>query len=138
MKKSTTISLVLATLLMSVSAITQAQGTGLTRQQVIMDRDTFLSMATWDAFNHMWVLKPGMELPRGVLSRAEVIAMRDKDISMSRWDELNGIWVPLKAPRDMSQLTRDQVEMETARFVMMYRFDENQGAWVSRAVPVKN
>lgn len=132
MKKSFTVPFLLSALLLSVSAFTQAQGTGATRQQIAMERDAFLAMAQWDAFTGMWVLKPGMELPSGVKSRADVIAMRDRDISMSKWDAFTGMWVALKTPRDMSQLTREQVEMETARFVMMHRFDEYQNKWVSR------
>lgn len=36
------------------------------------------------------------------------------------------------APRDMSKLTREQVEAETTRFVKMHRFDESTAAWVAK------
>jgi hypothetical protein len=133
MKRSLrTVSLVLASLLMSVSGLAAAQG--LTREQVKMDRDAFLKTMRWDELTGQWVLKSGMEPPAGVLSRAEVIAMRDKFLTMHSYNEAEG-WVPLKAPRDMSKLSREQVNMETLRFLMMYRFEELTGQWVSKALP---
>lgn len=122
--------LVLAAALSAVAAPVQAQG--LTREQVKMDRDTFLSLMRWDELTGMWVLKSGMEPPKGVLSRAEVIAMRDHFLRMNRYDDIQGSWVPLQAARDMSMLTREQVNMETQRFLMMYRYDESRSEWVSK------
>ena len=59
-------------------AQTAAQGSGATRAQVKMDRDTFLAMARWDEVGSRWVLRDDMPMPAGVASRAEVAAMRDK------------------------------------------------------------
>jgi hypothetical protein len=135
MKHSRTIPLVLAALLLSVSGITQAQaqGPGLTRQQVQMDRETFLSMFRWNESTSDWVLKSGMAPPRGVMTREEVIAMRDKFLSMNYWDETLSEWKPVNGtPRDMSKLSREQVERETVMFLMMHRFDESTSQWVSK------
>ncbi|HEY9109254.1 MAG TPA: hypothetical protein VIN58_21445 [Roseateles sp.] len=123
--------LLLAATLAAFSASGHAQG--LTREQVKMDRDTFLALMRWDELTGMWGLKSGMEPPKGVLSRAEVIEMRDHFLRMNRYDESIGAWVPLTAARDMSTLTREQVNMETVRFLMMYRYDESRSEWVSRA-----
>lgn len=133
MKASTTISIVLASLLMSVAGATHAQG--LTRQEVKMDRDTFLSMFSWNESTSEWVLKDGMAPPKGVKSREEVKAMRDEFLSMNTWDETQSTFVPIKGgkPREMSKLTRDQVKMETAMFLKMYRFDESNSTWVPKA-----
>lgn len=122
--------LVLATALTSLCAPAQAQG--LTREQVKMDRDAFLALMRWDELTGMWVLKSGMEPPKGVMSRAEVIAMRDQFLRMNVYDDTVGTWVPLKAARDMGTLTREQVNMETLRFLMMYRYDEQRSEWVSK------
>lgn len=131
MNRFTLLPLVLAATLAAVAAPTQAQG--LTREQVKMDRDTFLALMRWDEVTGMWVLKSNMEPPKGVLSRSEVIAMRDHFLRMNRYDEGTGTWTPLQAARDMSTLTREQVNMETQRFLMMYRYDESRSEWVSRA-----
>lgn len=117
-------------LLLSLSLGAHAQG--LTREQVKMDRDTFLSMMRWDEPTGMWVLKAGFEPPPGIKTRAEVIQMREEFLRMNRWDEANNSWVPLKAAREMSTLTREQVNMETVRFNMMYRWDERTSEWVQR------
>jgi len=130
MKRLFLLPIVLATALASISLPGQAQG--LTREQVQMDRDAFLALMRWDELTGMWVLKPGMEPPKGVMSRAEVIAMRDEFLRMNRYDDTVGSWVPLKAPRDMSTLTREEVNRETLRFLMMYRYDESRNDWVSK------
>ncbi len=131
MKRLSLLPLLLAATLAGSSLPGHAQA--LTRQQVQMDRDAFLALMRWDELTGMWVLKSGMEPPKGVTSRAEVLAMRDQFLSMNVYDDTVGTWVPLKAPRDMSTLTREQVNMETVRFLMMYRFDESRSEWVSRA-----
>ena len=130
MTRLSLLTLVLTTSLTAVSAPAQAQG--LTREQVKMERDTFLALMRWDELTGMWVLKSGMEPPRGVMSRAEVLAMRDQFLRMNVYDDTVGSWVPIKAPRDMSTLTREQVNMETLRFLMMYRYDEQRNEWISK------
>jgi hypothetical protein len=114
------------------AAALPATAQNLTREQVKMDRDSFLALMRWDELTGMWVLKSGMEPPKGVMSRAEVLAMRDQFLRMNVYDDSVGSWVPLKAPREMSTLTRDQVNMETQRFLMMYRYDESRNEWISR------
>lgn len=131
MKRLSLFSVLLATTLALVSVPGHAQS--LTREQVKMDRDAFLALMRWDETTGMWVLKSGIEPPKGVLSRAEVIAMRDQFLRMNVYDDSTGAWVPLKAPREMSTLTRDQVNMETLRFLMTHRFDESRNDWVSKA-----
>lgn len=125
-----TLTLALAASLAAFAAPSEAQG--LTREQVKMERDAFLALMRWDELTGMWVLKSGMEPPKGVMSRAEVIAMRDQFLRMNVYDDTVGAWVPVKAPRDMSTLTREQVNMETLRFLMMYRYDEQRNEWVSK------
>ncbi|KQW51901.1 MULTISPECIES: hypothetical protein [unclassified Roseateles] len=130
MKRLSLLTLVLATTLTALSLPAQSQG--LTREQVKMDRDSFLALMRWDELTGMWVLKSGMEPPKGVMSRAEVLEMRDQFLRMNVYDDTVGSWVPLKAPRNMSMLTREQVNMETLRFLMMYRYDESRNEWISR------
>lgn len=133
MQRNSLLSLALAAALTLLALPGYAQTTGLTREQVKMDRDTFLALMRWDELTGMWVLKSGMEPPKGVTSRAEVIAMRDHFLSMNVYDDTVGSWVPVKGgPRLMSSLTREQVNMETLRFLMMYRYDEQRSEWVSK------
>ena len=114
-------------------AQTAAQGSGATRAQVKMDRDTFLAMARWDEVGSRWVLRDDMPMPAGVASRAEVAAMRDKFLSMNTWNETASQYVPVTgAPRDMSKLTRAQVKAETTRFLKTHRFDESNSEWVAK------
>lgn len=122
--------LLLATALSAMAVPSHAQN--LTREQVKMDRDSFLALMRWDELTGMWVLKSNMEPPKGVVSRADVLAMRDQFLRMNVYDDTVGSWVPVKAPRDMSTLTREQVNMETLRFLMMYRYDESRNEWISR------
>jgi len=130
MKRLSLLTLALAASLTAFTAPSQAQG--LSREQVKMERDAFLALMRWDELTGMWVLKSGMEPPKGVMSRAEVIAMRDQFLRMHVYDDTVGTWVPAKAPRDMSSLTREQVNMETLRFLMMYRYDEQRNEWISK------
>ncbi len=130
MKRLSLLTLALAATLTTFAAPGQAQS--LTREQVKMERDAFLALMRWDELTGMWVLKSGMEPPKGVMSRAEVIAMRDQFLRMNVYDDTVGTWVPVKAPRDMSTLTREQVNMETLRFLMMYRYDEQRNEWISK------
>jgi hypothetical protein len=120
----------LAGALLSLSFTAGADG--LSREQVRMDRDAFLSMMRWDELTGMWVLKPGFEPPAGIKTRAEVIRMREEFLRMNRYDESTSSWVPLKSAREMSTLSRDQVNMETVRFTMMYRWDEQRSEWLPR------
>jgi len=134
--RSTSLSVLVASLMLAVVPSVHAQSTAMaqSREQVKMDRDAFLKTMRWDELTGQWVLKSGMEPPAGVLSRTEVIAMREKFLTMHSWNEAQG-WIPLKEPRDMSKLSREQVNMETLRFLMMYRFEELSGQWVSKALP---
>lgn len=134
MKSKIGISLVLASLLAAFGSAAQADGP-LTREQVKMDRDTFLATMRWDEITGQWILKSNMAPPQGVKSRSEVLAMRDEWLRMHTFDDLTGAWLPTGRPRDMSTLTREQVNMETQRFLMMYRFDEARSEWVSKLMP---
>lgn len=136
MKLSISHSLIAASLAFAMTslAVTPVQvHAASTREQVKMDRDTFLATMRWDDSMSAWVLKDGMAMPQGVASRAEILEMRDKFLSMNTWDESSSQWVPVKGgPRDMSKLTREQVRMETEVFLKMYRYDESSSSWVSR------
>ena len=130
MKRLSLLPVLLAATLAAPAIPAHAQS--LTREQVNMDRDAFLALMRWDELTGMWVLKSGMEPPKGVTSRAEVLAMRDQFLRMHVYDDTVGTWVPIKAPRDMSTLTREQVNIEMVRFLMMYRYDESRNEWISR------
>lgn len=138
MKASTTLSIVLASLLVSVAGATHAQG--LTREEVKMDRDTFLSMFRWNESTSDWVLKDGMAPPKGVKSREEIKAMRDEFLSMNYWDESSSQFLPVKGgkPREMSNLSRSQVKMETEMFLQTHRFDESTSTWVAKPAKKKS
>ena len=60
-----------------LSASLSSSAAGLTREQVNMDRETFLSMMRWDEPTGMWVLKSGFEPPAGIKTRAEVMQITD-------------------------------------------------------------
>lgn len=134
MKTAHTASLFVASLLLSFAGAVHAQGAGLTREMVKMDRDTFLSMFNFNDITSQWELKSGMMPPQGVMSREEVIAMRDEFLSMNVWNTTTSEFEPIKGgkPRTMSSLTREQVQRETAMFLKMYRFDEVSGKFVSK------
>jgi hypothetical protein len=134
MTTSRTASLFVASLLLSFAGAVHAQGAGLTREMVKMDRDTFLSMFHWNEITSEWVLKSGMAPPQGVKSREEVIAMRDEFLSMNVWNDETTQFDPIKGgkPRAMSSLTREQVQRETTMFLMTHRYDENGSKWVNK------
>ena len=134
MKTKFGITLLLISTLATFGSLARAEGQ-LTREQVKMDRENFLATMRWDELTGQWVLKSNMDLPKGVKSRSEVLAMRDEWLRMHTFDEPTGSWVAMGAPRDMSKLTREQVNMETVRFLMMYRFDEAKSEWVSKLMP---
>jgi hypothetical protein len=139
MKFNITRAVAAATLVLGMSALVagpaaaQAQGKGLTRAQVTMDRDEFLAMARYDEAYGGWVLKD-MAMPKGVKSREEVQMMRDEFLSMHTWNDRENVWVPVNgAPRDMSKLSREKVSMETIAFLMNYRFNGMTSRWEPRA-----
>lgn len=134
MKTKIGITLLLVSTLATFGSLAYADGP-LTREQVKMDRETFLRLMHWDELTGQWVLKSNMEPPTGVKSRSEVLAMRDDWLRMHSFDEPTGTWVTMGAARDMSKLTREQVNMETVRFLMTYRFDEAKSEWVSKLMP---
>ena len=135
MKTKFGITLLLVSTLATFGGLAHADGP-LTREQVKMDRDTFLKLMHWDELTGQWTLKSNMEPPKGVKSRSEVLAMRDDWLRMHTFDEPTGSWVTMGAARDMSKLTREQVNMETVRFLMTYRFDEAKSEWVSKLMPM--
>lgn len=130
MKTSHTVSLLLASLLVSFAGAVQAQTP--TREQIKMDRNTFLSMYNWSETASNWVLKSGMAPPQGVKTRQEIVMMRDEFLSMHVWSETMSDWLPVKGgkPRDMSTLTREQARFEGAMFNMTHRFDETSSQWI--------
>lgn len=134
MKTKFAASILLASLLATVGGLAHADGP-LTREQVKMDRDTFLATMRWDEHTGQWVLKSNMAPPKGVLSRSDVLAMREEWLRMHSFDENTGTWVTMASARDMSKLSREDVQMETVRFLMMYRFDEAKSEWVSKLMP---
>jgi len=139
MKHSRTVALVLSTLLLSVSGLTQAQSlkppVESSRMAAFMDRDVFLSMHRWDEMTGMWVVKSSMELPKGIMPRAEVMAMAEKFIVTNTWNVNHGNWEPSSARK----LTAEEMRVEMNRFMMTHQFDESTGAWVSKMkYPVKN
>jgi hypothetical protein len=138
MKKSHTVSLLLASLLLSISGLavgaahTQPSGPAPSAEMVKMDRDTFLSMFRWDDLMSNWVLKNGMSPPKGVKTRSEIISMRDEYLSMHVWNEVTSDFEPVQGgkPRIMSTLDREQVMREGVMFNMMFRFDSVNSKWV--------
>lgn len=130
MKTSLTASLLLTSLLISFAGAVHAQTPS--REQVKMDRNTFLSMFNWSETTSQWVLKSGMAPPAGLKSREEIIGMRDQFLSMNVWSEVSSEFVPIKGgkPRDLSTLSRDQVKMEATMFNMTHRFDEPSSTWI--------
>jgi hypothetical protein len=136
MKKSHTVSLLLASLLLSAAGIASgaahAQAGTPSREMVKMDRETFLSMFRWDDLMSDWVLKSGMAPPKGVKSREEIISMRDEYLSMNVWNEQTSDFEPVKGgkPRAMSTLNREQVMREGVMFNMMFTYDSVNSKWV--------
>ncbi len=130
MKKSSAVSLLLTSLLISFAGAVHAQTPS--RDQIKMDRNTFLSMYNWSETASNWVLKSGMAPPQGVKTREEIVSMRDDFLSMHVWSETMSEFVPIKGgkPRDVSTMTREQFRMEAAMFNMTHRFDEANSKWI--------
>jgi len=123
----------LATITSTAYAQTSTKSTGLTRAQVVMDRDAFLATMRWDESMSAWVMRDDIPMPAGVPSKAEVMAMADKFMSMHTYDASKGKFMPVTGgPRDMSKLTRAQVQAETIQFLKMYHFDESTSQWVEK------
>lgn len=132
MKTPHSVSLLLTSLLLSFAGAVHAQGAGVSRETVKMDRNTFLSMFNWSETSSNWVLKSGMAPPQGLKTREEIISMRDEFLSMNVWSEVISDFVPIKGdkPRDLSTLTREQIKLEAIMFNMTHRFDEPNSKWV--------
>ena len=143
MKQSQTVALILSALLMSTSSVAQAQSlkppVESSRMAAFMDRDVFLSMHRWDEMTGLWVVKSTIELPKNIMPRSEVMALVDKFLVMNTWDDQHEQWVSGGTARDMSKLTREEVRVETIRFLMTHQWDESSGICVSaRRLPIKN
>ena len=132
MKSTRILSLLLAGMIASFSGLGHAQNAGKSREEVKMSRDDFLKIMHWDEAMSQWVLKSGMKPPAGVFSREEIITMRDMFLTMNVWNEGKSQFIPTKAPRAMASLPREQIEMETGRFYMMYKWSEEKSNWVPR------
>ena len=100
-----------------------------TRAEVKMERADFLQTHRYDDERGVWTLRAGVEPPAGVKSRAEVKAARDAYLSNNKFTARHG-WEPLKAPRDMSKMTRAQVAAENKQYLATHTFDEEKGAYV--------
>lgn len=100
-----------------------------TRAQVEMSAADFLKTHRYDDERGAWMLKQGVEPPAGVKSRAEVKTSRDAFLSANKFSEKKG-WEPLKTPRDLSKMTRAQVERETKKFLTTHTYDEEKGVYV--------
>lgn len=129
-------SLLLSALLISLTAPTLAQAQVqekiFSRQQVIQETEAHLAMHDWDSLNSVWLLKPGMDLPKEPSSRETAIASRAQFLQTQRWDERQGAWVAVDgAPRVLTQVGRQQMQLETARFMLTHRFDEASKTWRS-------
>jgi hypothetical protein len=127
MKKSHTVSMLLASLLLTFASAVHAQ-----TSVVKMDRDTFLSMFRWNEQMSDWVLKSGMVPPAGVKSREEIIGMREAFLSMNVWSEVTSEFEPVKGgvPRVMSSVPREQIQRESLMFHMLHRYDEPSSQWI--------
>ncbi|MEO7399341.1 MAG: hypothetical protein ABIV07_01030 [Polaromonas sp.] len=112
-------------------AQTAAATEPVTRAQVKMSAVDFLKTHRYDGERGVWMLKSDVEPPAGVKSRAEVKAARDEFLSANKFSETKG-WEPLKSPRDLSTMTRAQVQSETGKFLATHTFDEEQGVYVER------
>jgi hypothetical protein len=101
-----------------------------TRAQVQMEAKEFLLTHRWDDANDVWVLKSGVEPPKGVVSRQVVRNQREEFLRLNRWDEASQSWVSRKpVPASLSALSRQQVREETKAFLKTHHWDEDQEAW---------
>lgn len=137
MKHPRPYAMIAAALLVTHIGFTHAQSTKppleSSRMAAFMDRDTFLAMHRWDEMTGLWVLKSGVEIPKGILPRSDVMAMADSFLAKNTWNDQHSLWVSNKAtPRDMSKLSREEARIETIRFLMTHQFDEATGEWVSK------
>ncbi len=77
MKYSQTVAIFLATLMLSVSGLTQAQSlkppVESSRAAAFMDRDVFLATHRRDDLTGKWVLKSENESPRNIKSKSDVM-----------------------------------------------------------------
>jgi len=107
--------------------------TPLTRHQVKMETAEFLKTHRYDYFQDIWTLNSGVEPPAGVRSRADVKSERDDFLRKNTWNNVNAQWTPMKTPRDLNSLTRDQVRAENAQFQQTHTYDELDGSWKNNA-----
>ena len=110
----------------------------MTREQVKMERDEFLKTHRWDYTSDNWVLKSGVEPPKGMKSRAEIIAECNEFLRKHRWDLKSDSWLPMETPKNMSTQTRAQVKADTAKFLSTHEWNDNQGIWMEKASRQKN
>ncbi|MCV2367647.1 RNA-binding protein [Roseateles oligotrophus] len=136
MKKISIACLALSSLLISLTGPAQAQGPGLTRQQVITETELFLAVHDWDPLNSVWTEKPGFDLPKVLALREAASALREQFLALNTWNDSLGTWAPVQgAPRLVNQIISAQMQMETDRFMLTHRFEEGSSKWVSRSRP---
>lgn len=105
-----------------------------TRAKVKMDRDEFLKTHQWDQERGVYSLKSGVEPPVGVKTRDEIKAERDAFLAKNRWDEPASRWQPVKAERDMSTLSRQQVKKETEMFNRTHTWNQETNTYSMKPV----
>lgn len=100
-----------------------------TRAEVRDECIAFVKTHQWDEQAGDWVSKagrkPAAKVPEGVTPREKIRAERDAFLRANKWNELNGQWEPLGAkPRDVSKLSRAEVQKETTAFMRTHTWDE--------------
>ncbi|MCW5635963.1 MAG: hypothetical protein KIT17_21685 [Rubrivivax sp.] len=106
-----------------------------TRAEVRNECIAFRKTHEWSEQAGDWVLKstgkPAAKVPEGVTPRAKIRAERDAFLRANKWNEQTGTWEPLGAKtREVSKLSRADVQKETAAFMKTHYWDEALEAYV--------
>lgn len=106
-----------------------------TRAEVRNECVAFMKTHQWSEEAGDWVLKAGggkaAKLPEGVTSREKIRAERDAFLRANKWNEASAQWEPLGAKtRDVSKLSRADVQKETRAFMSTHVWDEAAGSYV--------
>jgi hypothetical protein len=100
-----------------------------TRAEVRNECVAFMKTHQWSEQAGDWVLKaggkPAAKVPEGVTPREKIRAERDAFLKANKWNEMSGQWEPLgPKAREVSALSRAEVQRETAAFMKTHVWDE--------------
>lgn len=107
--------------------------TGLSRAQVVAERDAWMSRYRIDEASGAWVLRSGSGTQAPGRTRAEVVAERDAFLASHHWEEGQSLWVRNgRAAPVPATATRAQVRADTVQFMATHTWNEGSQLWMDR------